>query len=129
MYTSGLNPDVDKLYTPVTFPVPRNTPMISPLMKWDHSETWTVLKWDQETENNVIHYLIDPGSQASGDRFLLEHCIDDRVLFPAAGYIVLVWKTFTRSILAETMNMVLLAFKDVKFIKATLLSENGKEPI
>lgn len=126
MYTAGLDPDVEKLYSPVKFPVPRNTPMISPLIKWNHSETWTVYKWDEETMNNAMNYIIDPGSQASTDRFLFGHCIDGRTLFPAAGYIVLVWKTLAKIKLAEKFNMFPVAFENIKFVKATLLSENGK---
>lgn len=33
-----------KLLSPVTFPVPRGTPMISPLVAWDHSASWVVPK-------------------------------------------------------------------------------------
>lgn len=32
------------LVSPVAFPVPRGTPMISPLVQWDHSDTWAVPK-------------------------------------------------------------------------------------
>lgn len=34
--------DVMKLYPSVEFPVSRGTPMISPLVKWDHSENFNV---------------------------------------------------------------------------------------
>ena len=33
-----------KLLSPVSFPVSRGTPMISPLVAWDHSTSWAVPK-------------------------------------------------------------------------------------
>lgn len=33
---------IEKIYPEVQFPVSRGTPMISPLIKWDHSEDWYV---------------------------------------------------------------------------------------
>lgn len=38
--------NIEKLYTPISFPVSRGTPMISPLIEWDHSEDWFVTKFD-----------------------------------------------------------------------------------
>ena len=35
------------LHSPVTFPVPRGTPMISPLVAWDHSIKWAVPKAEE----------------------------------------------------------------------------------
>ena len=35
------------LLAPVTFPVPRGTPMISPLVAWDHGIKWAVPKSDE----------------------------------------------------------------------------------
>lgn len=31
--------DASKLYPPIEFPVSRGTPMISPLIKWEHSQS------------------------------------------------------------------------------------------
>lgn len=128
MYTAGLDPDIEKLYSSVTFPVPRNTPTISPLIKWNHSETWSVYKWDKDLRTSISHYEIDPGQMASADRDLLGHCIEGRALFPAVGYIVLVWKAFSHIISVGKMSELPIAFENVKFMKATLLSDSGKEP-
>ncbi|KAB0396042.1 hypothetical protein E2I00_012922, partial [Balaenoptera physalus] len=40
----GLNIDINPngLFPPVEFPAPRGTPLISPHIKWDHSQTWDV---------------------------------------------------------------------------------------
>lgn len=38
--------EISKLYPPVEFPVSRGTPMISPLIKWDHSEDFFVARYE-----------------------------------------------------------------------------------
>lgn len=40
MFENGIDMDVSKLYPAVEFPVSRGTPMISPLIRWEHSEDW-----------------------------------------------------------------------------------------
>src|SRR4051812_8760455 len=47
LYELGLNPNIEKLYPPVHFPVVRGTQSISSLMSWDHSETYFVRKWPE----------------------------------------------------------------------------------
>lgn len=34
--------DTTKLYPPISYPVSRGTRMISPMIKWDHSENYVV---------------------------------------------------------------------------------------
>lgn len=40
----SINVDGSGLCPGVNFPVPAGTPMISPLVQWDHSQTWDVPK-------------------------------------------------------------------------------------
>lgn len=46
MFENGVDMDIAKLYPRVHFPVSRGTPMISPLIKWDHSEDRQVVRHD-----------------------------------------------------------------------------------
>lgn len=39
---SSINANPNALLPPVEFPAPRGTPLISPHIKWDHSQTWDV---------------------------------------------------------------------------------------
>ena len=39
---AGMNLETMKLYPPVQFPVAVETPMVSPLLKWDHAQSWPV---------------------------------------------------------------------------------------
>lgn len=45
LFIAGHQPNVAKLYPDIEFPVSRGTPMISPLVKWDHSDDWNVPKF------------------------------------------------------------------------------------
>lgn len=40
MYTSGLNPKIQKLNPSIEFPVSRGTPAIHNLPLWDHTDQW-----------------------------------------------------------------------------------------
>lgn len=40
LYEAGYNPKVDILYPKVEFPVSTETPILSHLVDWEHSETW-----------------------------------------------------------------------------------------
>ncbi|GFY74597.1 fatty acid synthase [Trichonephila inaurata madagascariensis] len=68
LYILGLNPDVEKLYPKVQFPVPKGTPMISPLIKWDHSKSWPVPRWDERLEPSEIIFDVDVTSEESSEK-------------------------------------------------------------
>lgn len=40
LYFHGHNPQLSQLYPKVKYPVSRNTPMVSPLLKWNHIKDW-----------------------------------------------------------------------------------------
>jgi fatty acid synthase, animal type len=46
IYENGVNIDLGNIYPAIEFPVSRGTPMISPLIKWDHSEDLFVMKYE-----------------------------------------------------------------------------------
>jgi len=54
LYESGYNPQIEKLYPKVQYPVPRGTPFLSPLIKWDHSKSWLVSKQINLISNGII---------------------------------------------------------------------------
>lgn len=39
---SSIDINPNGLFPPVEFPAPRGTPLISPHIRWDHSQTWDV---------------------------------------------------------------------------------------
>lgn len=44
IYLFRITMDYNRLCPPVKYPVPVGTPLISPLVEWDHSQNWDVPK-------------------------------------------------------------------------------------
>ncbi|XP_062548544.1 fatty acid synthase-like [Armigeres subalbatus] len=122
LYLTAQDLDIAKLYPVVPFPVSRGTPMISPLIRWDHRENAFVVKysWHQQRRSNLIWYKISLTSPEF--KHIVGHCIDGRVLFPAAGYLQLVWE-----LMAFMENIDFpdypVEFEDVRFLRATTITK------
>lgn len=61
----------------------------------------------------------------SPDNYMIGHCIDGRVLYPATGYLVLAWRTLMRS-LGMVMEHTPVTFEDVAIHRATILPKTGE---
>ncbi|KAJ7984800.1 hypothetical protein DPEC_G00358530 [Dallia pectoralis] len=128
VYMKGITVDSKQLYPPVKYPVPVGTPMISPLVQWDHSQTWDVPTADHFPagsggSTSATIYNIDMNPE-SPDYYMIGHCIDGRVLYPATGYLVLAWRTLVRS-LGVVMETTPVTFEDVTIHRATILPKTG----
>ncbi|XP_053308944.1 fatty acid synthase [Spea bombifrons] len=128
IYVNGINVQCNNIFPAVEFPVPAGTPLISPLIQWDHSQTWDVPKPDDfsagsEGSTSATIYNIDMNPD-SPDTYMSGHCIDGRVLYPATGYLVLAWKTLSRS-LGVPMEQTPVLFEDVTIHRATILPKTG----
>ncbi|KAK7919517.1 hypothetical protein WMY93_010801 [Mugilogobius chulae] len=128
IYMSGINVDCNKLSPQISYPVPVGTPLLSPLVEWDHAQTWDVPKAADFSSgsgapNSAIIYNIDINPE-SPDHYLLGHCIDGRVLFPATGYLVLAWRTLVKS-LGMVLDTTPVIFEDVAIHRATILPRTG----
>lgn len=128
IYMNGINVDANKLYPEVKYPVPVGTPLISPLVQWDHAQTWDVPKTEDFPSgsggsNSATVYNIDINPE-SPDFYLIGHCIDGRVLYPATGYLVLAWRTLVRN-LGVVMENTPVTFEDVTIHRATILPKTG----
>lgn len=55
----------------------------------------------------------------------MDHRLDGRVLFPATGYLCLVWRTLARALDRNTEQMP-VAFEDVTLHQATILPKTGE---
>ncbi|XP_069511428.1 fatty acid synthase [Ambystoma mexicanum] len=128
IYLQGINLDSNNLFPPVEYPAPVGTPLISPFITWDHSQTWDVPKPEDfpagsggSSSATIFNIEINPESP---DYFLIEHCIDGRVLYPATGYLVLAWRTLARN-LGVVMETTPVLFEDVTIHRATILPKAG----
>lgn len=127
LHLAGVDANPSALFPPVEFPAPRGTPLISPHIKWDHSQTWDVPAAEDfpngSGSSSATVYNID-ASPESPDHYLVDHCIDGRVLFPATGYLVLVWRTLARS-LGLPLEQTPVVFEGVTLHQATILPNTG----
>ena len=125
-YQAGLRLDPLKLFAPVELPVPSGTPMISPHISWDHSHTWNVPR-PSNAKKDVMRgttFEIDL-SKDSEDRFLIDHKVEGRIVFPAAGYIVLVWRAIANRE-GKSIEEVPVHFEDFTIYRATMMSTESK---
>lgn len=128
MFMNGINMDCNNLYPSVEYPVPKGTPLISPHIQWDHSQIWDVPKVEDFPagsggSTSATIYNIDMNPE-SPDYYMIGHCIDGRVLYPATGYLVLAWRTLMRS-LGTVMEHTPVMFEDVTIHRATILPKTG----
>ncbi|CAM5096781.1 unnamed protein product [Natator depressus] len=128
IYLTGINVLSNNVFPTVEYPAPVGTPLISPYILWDHSQTWDVPKAEDFPtgsggSSSASVYNIDMDSESS-DYYLVGHCIDGRVLYPATGYLVLAWRTLARS-LGITMEQMPVIFEEVTIHQATILSKKG----
>ncbi|KAK2504120.1 hypothetical protein MC885_011188 [Smutsia gigantea] len=156
LHLAGLDANPNDLFPPVEFPVPRGTPLISPHIKWDHSQTWDVPTAEDfpngsSCSSATVYNIGEPAGRGAGragrgpapeapaarpvslptdtspespDHYLVDHCIDGRVIFPATGYLCLAWRTLART-LSLNMEQVPVVFEDVTLYQATILPKAG----
>ena len=127
-YIQGADFNPLGIFPPVEYPVPRGTDMISPAIKWDHSQSWYVPDTNQflsgcSDRQSETRFEFD-ASKNEHDKFLLGHKINGKVLFPAAGYMVLAWKALAKfhGKLFDRMPMVI---ENLKIHRATIIPPTG----
>lgn len=121
LFQHGVDMDVSKLYPRIEFPVSRGTPMISPSIKWNHEENHYVPHFDSYNTFERRNFVLNISDKKF--EYIQGHMIDGRVLFPATGWIVLVWETFSMMIGAP-FEKVKVVLDEVRFLRATSLNKN-----
>ena len=81
IHIEGVDIQIPNLYPAVKFPVSRGTPMVSPHIKWDHSEDWFVSKFEDHKkiksgERKLVITLADLDYE-----YITGHAIDGTVFF------------------------------------------------
>lgn len=68
--------------------------------------------------------MVDIDLSKDTDEYLAGHTIDGRVLFPATGYLTLVWKTFAK-LRNEDFEQMPVILEDINFHRATIMPKEG----
>ncbi|KAG4070516.1 hypothetical protein HA402_012306, partial [Bradysia odoriphaga] len=125
LYLNGLNMTFENLYPPINYPVSRGTPMISPLVRWEHSEDWFVTKFELQRSTRSAERKVKVSLQDQDFDFIAGHVVDGRCLFPATAYLQLVWETLAM-IRGPIFFDVSVEFEDIRFLRATSMAK-GQE--
>lgn len=75
LFTYGIGMQVDQLYPQIEFPVSRGTPMIGPLIKYDHELNWTVPNLST-MKNNLFERKVTIDIAQEEYSYLAGHIID-----------------------------------------------------
>lgn len=135
LYQRGQSLKLANLYPQVEFPVAKGTGSVSSIIRWNHHQKFHVAKYPEAfrkppCEARIKFDLID-----ESDKYLAGHCVDGRILFPATGYLYLVWRSFSLtkdkvgdSPLKATGETILVPveFNNVRLYRATIL---GSAPV
>nr|XP_012226765.1 PREDICTED: fatty acid synthase-like [Linepithema humile] len=109
LYMAGIQLDISKLYTSISFPVSRGRPMIGHLIRWDHSIWWNVPRYEMEQWSKYIEIDLSNISHVS-----MGYKINGEMIFPQTTCLYLVWKAFA-SKWNTTLDQWPVVFKHVRF--------------
>lgn len=135
LYQRGQPLKLSNLYPKVEFPVAKGTGSVSSIIRWNHDQKFFVAKYPEAfrrppCEARVKFDLID-----ESDKYLVGHCVDGRILFPATGYLYLVWRSYSLTMdkigdspIKQTGETILVPveFNNVRLYRATIL---GSAPV
>ncbi|XP_059050662.1 fatty acid synthase-like [Achroia grisella] len=121
MYAAGAQPAAGRLYPAVTWPVSRGTPGLASHVRWDHSIEWNVAHFG--TVSRSGENIVEVDLSRAEDAYIAGHDIDGRVLFPATGYMVLVWRTVAK-LHNQKLEETAVVFEDLEFKQATIITRN-----
>lgn len=127
VYMNGQNVLIEKLYPKVEYPIPSNTPSLGSLLKWDHHKEYSLKPYLMQDaffqKCKKIFFRCDRRNH--DDAFFFDHKIDERILFPATGYLMLAWTAFSKFSNVAAWDIP-VEFKDVAFKRATVMNKNAE---
>ncbi|XP_014477063.1 PREDICTED: fatty acid synthase [Dinoponera quadriceps] len=118
LYNTGLQPDIAILYPPVEFPVSRGTPMISPSIRWQHSDDWYVTTFKSTKKITSGERIVEVSLKNEDAEYIKGHIIDKKVLLPAIGYLAFVWETLGM-LRGEIYSEISIVFENITFLRVT----------
>ncbi|XP_026498403.2 fatty acid synthase-like isoform X1 [Vanessa tameamea] len=124
LYEAGLNPHLANIYPTIKFPVSQGTPMLAHLVEWKHSEDWYVAIHEAKTKLQSGETTVTTFVNGEMTEFMAGHVIDGRNLYPATGYILMVWESLA-FMMEEMAIEVSVVLENVRFQRATHIPKQG----
>ncbi|KPJ09498.1 Fatty acid synthase [Papilio machaon] len=123
LYQSGLNPQIHELYPKIEYPVATETPLLSNLVGWEHSENWPILKTVKKIrkQGQICTYFI---TLYDDDNKVLNRYNRNGVnIIPEALLLVLTWKTLAMARNVDH-NQMSVKFNNVYFNREITFGDN-----
>lgn len=103
--------------------------MISPLIKWDHSQKWRVPHLEEfytggKTSGSSYSFVLDTSKDAE-DHYLVDHMIDGRLVLPVSTCIVLAWRALAK-MKAKNYEELPVKLEHVNCHAPTIIPQSGK---
>ncbi|XP_070172151.1 fatty acid synthase-like [Polyergus mexicanus] len=124
LYNAGLQLQIANLYPKVKFPVSRGTPMISHLIRWDHSKDWYTYRYMGQRTIDKGEVIVTINVLEEDFIYMTGHVIDGKNLLPATGYLLLIWKMIGWLKKQDYFDIPII-FEDVNFLRSTILSKQN----
>ncbi|CAF4803306.1 unnamed protein product [Pieris macdunnoughi] len=124
LFQAGLNPKLANIYPHIQFPVSLGTPMISHLVEWEHSEDWFATSFRTKEKTKCGERVVTVALDNEDNEYLIGHVVDGRNLYPATGYLVMVWETLAM-MMGELNTEISVVFENVRFQRATPIPKEG----
>ena len=93
--------------------------------RWDHTEDFYVFKYSEQNIIDKREIVVNIDITDETFVYLTGHVINERNLFPATGYLFLLWNMIA-SLRKHDYTNVPVVFEDINFIRATVLSQNNE---
>ncbi|XP_076294049.1 fatty acid synthase-like isoform X1 [Lasioglossum baleicum] len=124
LYNAGIQLQLANIYPPVEFPVSRSTPMISPHIRWDHSNDWFVPVYTKRQKITSSERVLDINFADDMYEYMAHHIVDGRNLIPATGYLLMVWETVSLQ-QGKLFGEVSVVFENIRFESAVTVPKEG----
>lgn len=95
------------------------------MFRWEHSEDWYVTSYKMQEKIISGERMIKISLVEEEFEYINGHVIDGRNLFPATGYLCLVWETLGM-MTGQLYTEISVVITNVKFNRATTIPKEGK---
>lgn len=123
MHNIGLNVNVLALQPEIKLPITQEAPLLSPCVQWNHETEWPITQFGQEIKgfSNSNDTVIFSAEELSS---MKDHKIDSRILFPATGYLDMLWKRYANLLDVEKESLA-VTIRDFHLHHAVIIPDEG----
>lgn len=101
-----------------------HTIIFNNVCRWDHSENFYVMQHTVKRLQDRGETVVTIDISEDDSIYLRGHAINEKNLYPAMGYLFLIWEMIS-SIEQQYHNNIPIIFEDISFIRATVLSQQN----